>query len=347
MKLSTAPFLIGLLAVAACSDDADDATVGTPFPTAPIAITAGNAQSVASEALETRESISQLGDSSSAVVTGVQLAAQPPTGLIPATLESFRHAYTTAVTGSAMIAGVVGTPDNNITCASGSANVTFSDINLNSQWDQGEAAAISYNSCALVLGSLTITLNGSIAITLAELVGDPSTGSIAADWNYRIAVVYSDYSLSIANAAVRFNGDVALEAGYANPTLSASLNGAAMTRTISTANKTFIARLSDFSFDVTDTIATNTYSWNADYNLASTRLNGSISVVTGPNPPIEPIFLGINGMHPTQGVMLVTGKNNSAIKLDANTGDDNTVGIWLDEDGDGTFVHLVDVAWGG
>ena len=344
MKLITAPFLISMLALAACSDDSTQ-TSSITIPSAPIAINASNAESVATEAIETRESMTSLGDSSSVVVTGVQMSAQPPGGLIQATIESFRHAYLAPVTDGSTVAGVVTTPDNNIGCTSGTANVTFSDVNLNNQWDQGESATIRYTNCAVVLNNVTISLNGRIAITLAELTGDPATGSSGADWSFRIAVVYSDYTLSIGNIAVSFAGDVAVEAGYANPTLSASLNGSSLTRTISTPNKTFAARLSSFDFDVTNTIATNTYSWNADYNLASSSLNGSISVLTGPNPPAEPIFSGINGMHPTQGVLLITGANDSAIKLDANTGDDNTVGIWLDEDGDGIFMHLVDVAW--
>ena len=164
MKLIITPFLISLLAVTACSNDSDQSNTVT-IPSAPIAITATNAESVATEAVETREAITNLGDSSSAVITGVQMAAQPPTGLIPATIESFRHAYSTPVTDASTVAGVVTSPDNNIACSSGSANVTFYDVNLNNQWDQGEGANIRYNSCAIVLNNLTITLNGSITIT--------------------------------------------------------------------------------------------------------------------------------------------------------------------------------------
>ncbi len=341
MKPRTLPLLLGLLTLAACSSD-DDTFTGVTIPTAPVAITSSNAQKIASESVQTQEAVSNLGDSTGSVVTGVALSPQQQADLITVTHAAFLHAYTAPLTSASSAAGVVASPVNNVSCSSGSASVTFSDINFNNQWDQGEGARVSYSSCVVPVGGINVTLNGSVAITLSELTGDPSSGSSGADWSFTIAVTYEELSLTIGTiGAVSFDGDVALAVGYATTTTtqSASLSGSSMTRTITVSNQRYAARLSNFLFDVSRDLSSSTYTWNADYTLASTRLDGSITVVT------DPVFAGIEGSNPTQGIMTITGANNSALRLDADTGDEATLGIWLDENGDGTFAHFADVGW--
>lgn len=230
---------------------------------------------------------------------------------------------------------------NKLDCVSGSGTVSWNDADESGTPSVGDTWRETYSSCQRSADGPI--LNGTLTLTVNSVAGDPSTRG--ADWSFNVDADYASLRISEGSESMTFDGGYTIAATYALTTNTETHNvtGRTLTRTWTDSKETGIDQLTNFSLAFSLNLGMSTYSADADYTLASSKLGGVIVVDT------NPAFGG--GMdssemmtNPTSGTMVITGANSAKIKIEAQPDGVNAM-VSLDADGDGTYETSQLVPW--
>lgn len=309
--------------------DGDGELTGTSVPDNPAIINTSNYIEVAAVAYGGIGDFLELGSISEAFVSTASLpentASSSDKGLLSLTLGIAKPQLRPS--GEVMIRAAA------VTECPGGGTVTdaLTDRDSSGNFSVGDTLAFSFSSCQLEPDG--IILDGRLALTLDALSGDPS--QYLGDWFISMDADYASLKVSDPLQSVTVNGQVSITAGYdyASNVETGSLTGSSLTASSSDSLGEEVARWSTFTFALELDYNNQTHAEDADYTLASTELDGVITVTT------NPVFVGAmdslgNMDQPTQGVMIITGANNARITVEAQADATHAL-VSLDEDGDG------------
>ncbi len=286
-------------------------------PTAPVAISESNANTVAgfaaseSTSTETQNNLVIAGVSASPSESGTE-----PTSLtILGRLEKYTDiAQAADVSGTTTLTGVTTTDTK--ACSGGGTvtiNLNYSDPTL-SQTYSGDSYSFSYANCVETDPDTGITeqLNGTVSGL------HNNTYSFNAD-AYDMSISISLANFKVTNLA---NGDYSWLDGTLQYNLSrtalsdvitSSLSGSAMVAETNTAGITEQVNLTNFSFGRTWNISTLQSSFDSNFTVASAEIGGSITVLT-----VNPFVVDFYGSaNPISGQLIVTGADNAKVRLTA------------------------------
>lgn len=302
-----------LAALAACGGGGGDSTGGSV--TGPLAITAANADSAARVGAQAAGSVAMIGGASTsfAAITGQQV-----------TVAQVRRAHAMAVAALGTQRRVAGT--GTVLCGGGgSLTITFNDSNADDLLNRaGESISLTANNCSDGAGSTT---NGTFSLQV-------STYTDATHLSFTLAFVGFRTSDTTQGTAAAIDGSVtAALSGVANitatsPSLSISATSSGVSRSFGVQG--FSMSYADNGTAVTESVAGT---------FTSSEFQGqSVQVST-----LVPVVILWTDDYPSQGMLQVTGANNSSIKVEAL----NAVQaqIYIDANGDGGFETTKVVNW--
>ena len=221
---------------------------------------------------------------------------------------------------------------------SGSYSISVTDADGNAIASAGDSVSATYNACVSSSG----TINGTLSFRIDALSGTygsyPSTVGVTMSYG-NLTLNASTYSVTI-NGALSVNGTLsganAFTQTLSTHSLTASATYAGVTRSRSMLN---------YAASETRT-ADSSYTYLSTYAISGTlSSNGfaggtqSVSFTTGTTPMVR---RGID-VYPYTGSLLITGANNSALRLTALS--NALVQESLDANGDGTFESNTTVTW--
>lgn len=138
-------------------------------------------------------------------------------------------------------------------------------------------------------------------------------------------------------AAEQITGDITISLVSSNGSdISAALSGSSLSYT----DLTGITILSGYSITVTYSNITNNYTIAATGTVSDAALNGTMSFSSS---TVLAGNFNNNPDNPTSGVLLVTGANNSKLRVTAL--DNTNVQLAVDADGDGTYETTSTTTW--
>jgi hypothetical protein len=283
-------------------------------PSTPVAITSTNALAVAGESAD---SLMQAADSG-ALVTGTVLSGDPVapqslTRLLSSSAKRLKGLFDPAPSGGHVTAMAT----TQMCLVSGSFTIDQSS---------STSATLTFDACSDMPGE---TVNG--ALSIGGITGSATNFSA----NVTIDVTVSSTGLP----TLRTVGSFGISFNESASTDTIILSGSSLTL-VSGSHTIAIS-----SFNITNVLNTTTGDVDArgSYTIASTRLNGSVSVMTNLD------FRQVSGrLHPSQGVLVVTGANNSHVRLTV-FGDETMVGnqvqIEVDGNGDNAYDPPINTTW--
>lgn len=307
--------------LSACGGGGDGGGVTSAGPAAPIS--AANQEAVAQDALGTSF---QLLDSAAqsplvaAVVTderALMRRARAEMAKLPTYIANAPKA----------VAGAVFSEQANCT-SGGTVVVTANDADNNSVLSQGDSLAIAFNSC----GEGAETLNGTLAFSVG-----PVSGTVGVyPYSGEITMSFGNLTLSGAGYSFHANGSVTLQTavngvnaiseGVSAPSLTMSATYAGVTRSRSLNG--YIA-VHDRTPDATYTYL-DAYTGGGMVTGSNTLASVSATFTT----PI-PFVRRAADLYPYVGQMVLTGMNNSKLRITAE--DNDSVMLEVDADGDGAY----------
>lgn len=324
-----------LLSLSACGGGGSSSGTSTPTSTSTsgtVATLDASNQTVASQEVA---SMAHGLISTSGVAVGVD---SPKESLLYN--EAFAHldklpGYLTDAKANPVVAGVVAS-QTYLCPNSGTYTTSVNDADNNNRASAGDTFSIAYNNC--VAGS--VTLGGTLSFTLNTLSGTYGTAPYAVG----ITMSFGNFSGTSSAYSMALNGEYSVSVSTTGvnaftQTISASSLSASATYAGVSRSRT----LSGYSATVTR-VADNTYGYITSFStsgtLASSGFSGTRSVSF--STPTTFQRLG-SASFPYVGVMLITGANNSGLKM--TTLSNTQVQLELDANGDSIFETSSIVNW--
>jgi hypothetical protein len=298
-------------ALASCGGGGGGGSAGGPaVPTAAIALTPANAQSVAGGA--TLAAVQTSGKSNMFVAADLQ-GPPPQTHVLSRFLQQEIGRVGQILQSPSLIAGVMQT----VPCAQSG----FIAIN-------SDASSISetFSACSDFPGE---SING--AITISSIASTPSSFSASVSINLTFSATGSP--------DLSFSGSFGVsETGIGTNAVTITLSGTDLFLQQGSDTQ----RLGNFTFSTTiDPTAGTTDS--ASFTFASTAIGGSVTVTT-----LTPFQTSPGREFPHTGAIQIVGMNGSTIRVTVNgdeTGATPQLTIQLDADGDGIFETTLNKNW--
>lgn len=298
-------------------------------PATPLAISTANSKAVSADALDnsTDTTTAQTG---TALVTGVQVEAGSTAGArklvsVGRALLAMAPARPALATGVAM--------DETGACSGGGTLRVFGNVAdaTGNTLNAGDQITLVANSCSAIVDGQSVSMNGSLAIT----INSGSFNSSAVSYPTRLVMTFVTTNFVIVEGADRMtsNGDLRVDINM----LSASsedivLSATSLSDSHTNSSGTRSSTLKNFteSLEVRGTAITGTVSGTVESSnsrLGSGPVSYSISTVT----PLAYTEAG----DVTAGAIKVTGASNSALLLTVTA--TNTFKVEVDANGDGTY----------
>jgi hypothetical protein len=274
---------------------------------APVAITSTNSQKAAEVAVEPALS----GVNVLATATGVETTTASPARLTQVLRSAVRP-----LRAPLTVVGVVQT----LACSlSGSISIDAAD--------NGSSATLTFNACSDLAGQ---SINGSI--TASGISAAPDGSSFSATYTMNITFIQSGF------ATLRMVGNFSLSESCTPGTFNCTttFSGSSL-GTQEGAEIWFIA-----NFSITEAVTTASTTVTANYTVLSSVLGGALTVTTP-----TPLVTLAGALHPHTGVILITGANNSRVRVTVNSSGtaSNAVTVALDTDNDGFDDGTTNYSW--
>jgi hypothetical protein len=328
LNLSITVALAGL--ISACGGGGGSATA--PAPTATAAISSSNQTTVAQDTA----SASFTPITGAQTLTGVQTTDESVLFSIMREQLDQLPTYMANAKANSALAGAV--TSINVPCTSGNLVVAVTDADNSNTVSVGDSLTITSNSCTFASGN---AVSGSLGFTVSSLSGTwPSN-----NFNLGVTVAYNSFTVTAPGGfSASANGNV---------TLTASSTGAnTLTDTVSTSSLTVTGTygLVTRTRTLTNYSAVAARSPDATYTYVTTfTVSGAVNSTGFSSQTIlfntTTPFVKRNGVdnYPYTGVMLITGTNNSKLRVTAQS--NTTVLEELDANGDGTYESSATVLW--
>jgi len=289
----------------------------TPPPSTPVTVTATNATQVSATALKPAVG----GGGALGTVTGLETTAAPQARAVTRALLAVARDSQTQLSASQ---GVVGAAAQTFQCAV-SGSVT-ADISAD-----GTSGTFTFNACSDIAGE---TISGSASATGVSAASDGSHFS----GNFRVDITFTVTGF----APLRIVGDFSINencSNFSTRDCTSSFTGTSLGA--QQGSETWFTT----NFTITETFVSSTQitTITANYTVSSSKLNGSVSVIT--STPLQ--ILG-SARHPYAGVVVATGSSNSKVRLTVLGSDPTAPGqvqIEVDANGDGTYESSTLYSW--
>jgi len=288
----------------------------TPPPSTPVGITATNATQVGATALKPAVG----GGGALTTVTGLETTAAPQTRAVTRALLAVARDSKTPLSASQ---SVVGAAAQTIQCAV-SGSVT-ADISADRT-----SGTFTFNACSDVAGE---TISGSASATGVSAASDGSSFS----GNFRIDITFTETGF----APTRIVGDFSIGETCNTSTHDCTSNFTGTSLGAQQGSETWF--ITNFAIAEALVSSTQNETVTFNYTVASTALKGSVTVIT--STPFQGLK---SARHPSTGVAVATGANNSKVRLTVLGSDPTAPGqvqIEVDADGDGAYESSTLYSW--
>jgi hypothetical protein len=192
------------------------------------------------------------------------------------------------------------------------------------------AQTVTYSDCRLSSGADSITMNGSLSLTLISSSPDGMSGVVSVVANNFSMVSSDGFSASL-------NGDMRMEITISSTSETLVISGSALTTRFTDGGTTYTTTLRNYSQSISFSGFIVTSSLSATVESSSTALGagGGSYTITTSTPVVQNWDTGLF----TAGVVKVVGAGGSQLVM--TVGSNNTVTIQIDANGDGTFEKTV------
>jgi hypothetical protein len=277
----------------------------TPPPSAPVSVTATNAAQVSATALKPAVG----GGGALGTVSGLETNAAPQTRAVTRALLAVARESKTQLSASQ---SAVGAAAQTIQCnLSGSLTVDVSA--------DGTSGTITFNACSDFAGE---TISGSASVTGVSATSDGSHFS----GNFRIDITFTVTGF----APLRIVGSFSIVencSNFSTHDCTSSFTGTSLGS--QQGSETWF--ITNFAITETFVSSTQITTTTANYTVSSTKLNGSVTVITS-----TPLQILTSAQHPHTGVVVATGANNSKAQLTVHSSDPTDPGaVQIEVDADG------------
>ncbi len=289
----------------------------TPPPSTPVGVTASNATQVSATALKPAVG----GGGALTTVAGMETTAEPQTRAVTRTLLAVARDSKTQLSASQSVVGAAA----RTTPCKVSGSIT-ADISAD-----GTSGTITFNACSDIAGE---TISGSASATGVSATSDRShfSGNFSTDLTFTatgFAPLRVVGSFSIDETCTNFS------TGDCTDNFTGTSLGAQQ------GNETWFIT----NFTITEALVSSTQNETVTFNytVASTALKGSVTVIT--STPFQGLK---SAQHPSTGVVVATGANNSKAQLtvrSSDPADPSAVQIEVDANGDGTYETSTFYSW--
>jgi len=288
----------------------------TPPPSTPVGITATNATQVGATALKPAVG----GGGALTTVTGLETTVAPQARAATRALLAVARDSKTPLSASQ---SVVGAAAQTIQCAV-SGSVT-ADVSADRT-----SATITFNACSDIAGE---TISGSASATQVSVASDGSSLSA----NFSIDITFTETGF----APTRIVGSFSIGETCNTSTHDCTSNFTGTSLGAQQGGETFFTT----NFTITEALVNSTQNVTVTFNytVSSTALNGSVAVSTS-----TPFQGPASAPHPSTGVAVATGKNNSKVRVTVLGSDPTAPGqveIEVDADGDNTYESNTLYSW--
>lgn len=182
-------------------------------------------------------------------------------------------------------------------------------------------------------------MNGKMTLSKLNVSGI-TPGSTNTNYSLSATASLTAFSIADATGTDTIGGDLELtdksqDGGVTN---QSTLKGSSLSDKSSKLNATLT--LENFSLAGTDDSNSQTYSYSGSGHVIDSALSGYVDFQISTNNP----FTGSdNDTYASQGIITITGANNSSVTLTAI--DNTTVTLAIDSNGDGQVDSTSNVAW--
>lgn len=322
--------ILGTSVLAACGGGGGDSTAPAQSISTTAALTSAN-QDVVAQDTATAANVPL---SSAELLTGAQVTDE-------GVLFSMMHAqitklptYIASLKANSTVTGAV--ESETWSCNyGGSLTATGTDADNNGIVSSGDRVTLSSNGCIEAEGALS----GSLDFVITNLSGDfGSTNYIAA-----MAITFNNFAVTSSQFSANVNGGMTFStnaSGANTSTATVSTPSLAVSGTYAGATRT--RTLTNYSATV-QRRPDPTYNYVTSYSLSGFLTSSSISSQTIAFSTPTPLVTRSTSYYPSSGVMLITGINNSKLRVTALS--NTQVTEELDANGDGTYESTKTVSW--
>lgn len=303
-----------------------------------ITLTDANKQQVAQSAVGATNSASQIGNTGSGLVGGVEVDAQATANVQwPMMLANKGLALMAGShAGAGMVGGVSAT--ETLTCGGGGTmEVTSNDADNSHTVSKGDSTIAKFTNCSETVSGVSMLLNGSFSMSVTDAVGDPSTSS-----SYTVNLVMS---MPTSGLGMKMTAAGKVLETTASGDLTMQLKQSATSAEIIASSNNFKAGTNtgesfsyrNFSMKLGTTGSTSTVSVDGDIAVTSPQLNGSYTL--NMSAPATPFVVTGLKRYPDSGEIRIKGANGTLtvtaqpngmalLKLDADGKTVSTTTTW-------------------
>lgn len=314
------------LALNGCGGGGGGGSSTSTIGAAQIAINNTNAPSVGGAVAGASKSSTNLSTTGSSLIGGVSVNGGTNTGLVQFAEWQLSELSKLSSQPANLIGAVVVSGSQSCS-GGGSFSYNYNDADNNGILSIGETLSITFGNCIISAGA---PVSGSMTLVLSSKTGTPGVGA----WSGNLTMTFSNLTMS----GEHLTGDVIINLSTSNSSnINATLSGSSLSVTNSIGKVTI---LSGYNLTVAYDKTTNAYTIGASGTVNRSDLGGTVSFNT--SLTLAGSFNNIPD-NPVSGVLLVTGANNSKLRLTAV--DNNFVELAVDANGDGTYETTSTTTW--
>jgi hypothetical protein len=213
----------------------------------------------------------------------------------------------------------------------GTLAISVNDADNSATLTTGDTLSATFSNCY----SSGQTISGAFSLSALTINGSP--GQAATAWNASATFSFKNLKIADASGNYTVNGAFSFSGKTTDGvTITVSVNGTSLT--VEKASGATLT-LSNFKFTSTNDDNTLAYSEYGSGQVNDSALSGYVNFQIPTTTP----FTGTDGQYPGSGSMIVTGANNSNVKVTAV--DSTTVQLQVDTDGDGVVDYTITEPW--